>query len=65
MKAQPNHKFTVNELIKLVLIRDVQDPTIQPQHTLSVRGALKHWLNKDAVERVALKANDVRWSLKI
>lgn len=65
MKAQPNHEFTVNELIKLVLIRDGQAPIIQPQHTVSVRGALKHWLNKDVVERIALKANDVRWILKI
>ena len=64
MKAQPNHDFTVNELIKLVLIRDKQEPIIQPQHTVSVRGALKHWLNKGVVERVALKVNDVRWRLK-
>jgi len=65
MKAQPNHEFTVNELIKLVLIRDGQAPIIQPQHSVSVRCALKHWLNKDVVERIALKANDVRWILKI
>ena len=65
IKANPNHYFTVNELIKLVLIRDGQEPIIQPQHTVSVRGALKHWLNKGVVERVALKANDVRWKLKI
>ena len=63
MKAKPNHEFTVNELIKLVLIRDGQAPIIQPQHTVSVRGALKHWLNKGAVERVVLKAKDVRWRL--
>ena len=61
MKAKPNYEFTVNELIKLVLTRDRQDPIIQPQHTVSMRGALKHWLNKDVVERVTLKANDVRW----
>lgn len=65
MKVKPNHYFTVNELTELVLIRDKQDPIIQPQHTVSVRGALKHWLNKGVVERVALKANDVRWRLKI
>lgn len=65
MKVKPNHYFTVNELTELVLIRDKQDPIIQPQHTVSVRGALKHWLNKDVVERVALKANNVRWKLKI
>lgn len=64
MKLKPNHYFTVNELTELVLIRDKQDPIIQPQHTVSVRGALKHWLNKDVVERIALKANDVRWRLK-
>lgn len=65
MKAKPNYEFTVNELIKLILIRDGQAPIIQPQHTVSMRGALKHWLNKGVVERVALKANDVRWKLKI
>ncbi|WGE41435.1 DNA repair protein [Actinobacillus equuli] len=65
MKLKPNHYFTVNELTELVLIRDRQDPIIQPQHTVSVRGALKHWINKGVVERVALKANDVRWRLKI
>ncbi|WGE34467.1 DNA repair protein [Actinobacillus genomosp. 1] len=65
MKVKPNHYFTVNELTELVLIRDKQDPIIQPQHTVSVRGSLKHWLNKGVVERVALKANDVRWRLKI
>ncbi|OBX06384.1 DNA repair protein [Gallibacterium salpingitidis] len=65
MKVKPNHYFTVNELTELVLIRDKQEPIIQPQHTVSVRGALKHWLNKDVVERLALKVNDVRWKLKI
>lgn len=65
MKLKPNHYFTVNELTELVLIRDKQDPIIQPQHTVSVRGALKHWLNKGVVERIALKTNDVRWRLKI
>ena len=65
MKAKPNYEFTVNELIKLILIRDGQAPIIQPQHTVSMRGALKHWLNKGVVERAALKANDVRWKLKI
>ncbi|WP_101776328.1 DNA repair protein [Pasteurella oralis] len=64
MKVKPNHYFTVNELTELVLMRDGQEPIIQPQHTVSVRGALKHWLNKGVVERIALKANDVRWRLK-
>ncbi|AWX15547.1 DNA repair protein [Mergibacter septicus] len=64
MKVKPNHYFTVNELTELVLIRDGQELIIQQQHTVSVRGALKHWLNKDVVERIALKANDVRWRLK-
>ncbi len=63
MKVKPNHEFTVNELIKLVLIRDGQKNIIQPQHTVSVRGALRNWLNKCVVERVTLKANDVRWRL--
>lgn len=65
MKLKPNHYLTVNELTQLVLIRDKQEPIIQSQHTVSVRGALKPWLNKDVVERIALKANDVRWKLKI
>lgn len=64
MKVKPNHYFTVNELTELVLIRDGQELIIQQQHTVSVRGALTHWLNKDVVERIALKANDVRWRLK-
>ncbi|HDR1055835.1 TPA: DNA repair protein [Pasteurella multocida] len=64
MKVKPNHYFSVNELTELVLMRDGQEPIIQPQHTVSVRGALKHWLNKGVVERIALKANDVRWRLK-
>ncbi|MBN6710152.1 DNA repair protein [Haemophilus haemoglobinophilus] len=62
MKAKPDHYFTVNELIKLVLIRDGQEPIIQPQHAVSVRGALKYWLDKGVVER--LSVIDVRWKLK-
>lgn len=65
MKAKPNHYFTANELTRLVLIRDGQEPIIQPQHTVSVRGALKHWLNKGIIERITLKTNDVRWKLKV
>ncbi|MGC6248795.1 DNA repair protein [Bisgaard Taxon 45] len=65
LKAEPNRYFTVNELIKQVLIKCGQEPIIQPQHTISMRGALKHWLNKGVVERIALKANNVRWKLKI
>ena len=65
MKLKPNHYFTVNELTELVLIRDKQVPIVLPQHTVSVRGALKHWLNKGVVERIALQTNDVRWRLKI
>ncbi|KEZ15749.1 hypothetical protein HS327_02239 [Glaesserella parasuis] len=64
MKARPQHYFTVNELVKLVLVQDGQEPIIQPQHTVSMRAALKHWLNKGVVKRVALKANNVRWKLK-
>ncbi|AOF54303.1 DNA repair protein [Rodentibacter caecimuris] len=65
MKAKPNHEFTVNELIKLVLIRDGQNPIIQPQHTVSVRGALKHWFNKGVLERIELGVMDIRWKLKV
>lgn len=65
MKAKPNHYFTVNELIKLILIRDGQEPIIQPQHTVSMRGALKYWLNKGVVERLENSVIDVRWKLKV
>ncbi|AHG80561.1 ATPase involved in DNA repair [Mannheimia varigena USDA-ARS-USMARC-1388] len=64
MKAQPNHYFTVNELVKLVLIRDGQEPIIQPQHTVSVRGALKHWLDKGFVMRIEIKKNNMQWKWK-
>ncbi|MDY3124215.1 MAG: DNA repair protein [[Actinobacillus] rossii] len=63
MKAQPNHYFTVNELVKLVLIRDGQEPIIQPQHTVSVRGALKHWLNKGVVERLEIGVTNIKWRI--
>ncbi|WP_301099447.1 DNA repair protein [Otariodibacter sp.] len=65
MKAKPNHYFTVNELIKLILIRDGQEPIIQPQHTVSMRGALKYWLNKGVVERLENSVIDIRWKLKV
>lgn len=63
MKAQPNHEFTVNELIKLVLIRDRQDPIVQPQHTVSVRGALKHWLNRGVIERLEIGVTNIKWRI--
>lgn len=59
LKAQPDHYFTVNELTRRVLIRDGQEPTILPQHTISVRGALKDWINKGFVERIKNNAVDV------
>lgn len=66
LKQEPHRYFTVNELIALVLIKDGQANTpITAQHTVSMRGALKHWLNKCIVERVELKANEVRWKLNV
>lgn len=64
MKARPRHYFTVNELVKLALVQDGQEPIIQPQHTVSMRVALKHWLNKGIVERLEINVVDVRWRLK-
>ncbi|EER48117.1 ATPase involved in DNA repair [Actinobacillus minor NM305] len=64
MKARPQHYFTVNELVKLVLVQDGQEPIIQPQHTVSMRAALKHWLNKGIVERLEINVVDVRWRLR-
>lgn len=64
MKARPQHYFTVNELVKLVLVQDGQEPIIQPQHTVSMRAALKHWLNKGIVERLEINIVDVRWRLR-
>lgn len=64
MKAQPQHYFTVNELVKLVLVQDGQEPIIQAQHTVSMRAALKHWLDKGIVERLETNTIDVKWKLK-
>lgn len=63
MKKQPHHLFSVNELVTLVLIQDEQQPIIQPQHTVSVRGALKHWLNKGIIERVVINSTKIYWRL--
>ncbi|STO54635.1 DNA repair ATPase [Canicola haemoglobinophilus] len=65
MKEKPNHYFSVNELTELVLIQDGQEPIIQPQHTVSVRGALKHWLDKGVIERLEQGVTNVRWKLKV
>lgn len=64
LKAQPDHYFTVNELAEIVLIKDGKEPIIRPQHTVSVRGVLKHWLTKDVVERLEMGVTDVKWRLK-
>lgn len=64
LKTQPDHYFTVNELTELVLIKDRQAPTILPQHTVSVRGVLKHWRTKGVVERLERGVTDVKWRLK-
>lgn len=65
MKVKPNHYFSVNELTELVLIQDGQEPIIQPQHTVSVRGALKYWLDKGVIERLEQGVTNVRWKLKV
>lgn len=63
-KQEPNRYFTVNELIRLVLIKDGQANTpITAQHTVSMRGALKHWLDKGVVERLERSVTDIRWKL--
>lgn len=65
LKQEPNCYFTVNELIRLVLIKDGQaDTPITAQHTVSMRGALKHWLDKGVVERIEKNVVEVRWRLK-
>lgn len=64
MKACPQHYFTVNELVKLVLVQDGQEPIIQSQHTVSMRAALKHWLDKGVVERLEINTTDVKWRLR-
>lgn len=66
MKADPNRYFTVNELTQLALKYDNQpDTSITDGHTVSVRGALKHWLDKGIVERYALSVTDVKWKLNL
>lgn len=65
LKQEPNRYFTVNELIALVLIKDGQaNKPITAQHTVSMRGALKHWLDKGVVERIEKNVVEVRWRLK-
>ncbi|PVX39791.1 hypothetical protein C8D76_105134 [Pasteurella langaaensis DSM 22999] len=65
LKQEPNRSFTVNELITLVLIKDGQaGKPITAQHTVSMRGALRHWLNKGIVERIEYNVVNIRWQLK-
>ena len=64
LKAEPDRYFTVNELIKRVLIKCGQEPIIHPQHTVSMRAALKHWLDKGVVERLEINVVDVKWKFK-
>ncbi|HHE3464275.1 DNA repair protein [Pasteurella multocida] len=64
LKQEPHRYFTVFELISLVLIKDGQANTpITAQHTVSMRGALKHWLKKGVVERLERSVTDIRWKL--
>ncbi|QLB21175.1 DNA repair protein [Vespertiliibacter pulmonis] len=66
MKADPNRYFTVNELTQLALKYDNQpDTLITDGHTVSVRGALKHWLDKGIVERYSRSVTDVKWKLNL
>lgn len=64
LKTQPDHYFTVNELTELVLIKNGQVPIIRPQHTVFIRGALKHWRAKGVVERFKKNFVDVCWRFK-
>lgn len=65
LKQEPHCYFKVNELITLVLIKDGQaNNPITAQHTVSMRGALKHWLDKGVVERFEKNVVEVRWKLK-
>ncbi|EEY10363.1 hypothetical protein [Mannheimia haemolytica] len=65
LKQEPHRYFKVNELITLVLIKDGQaNNPITAQHTVSMRGALKHWLDKGVVERLEKNVVEVRWKLK-
>ncbi|KFJ37251.1 Uncharacterised protein [Neisseria lactamica] len=64
LKAEPERWFTVNELVSRVLAKCGQEAEISPQHTASMRNALKHWLNKGVIERDAANVVDVKWRLK-
>ena len=64
LKSEPERYFTVNELIKRVLVKCGQELTIHPQHTVSMRAALKYWLDKGVVERLEINAVDVKWKFK-
>lgn len=68
LKEEPNRCFTLKELITLVLIKDGQaDTPIIAQHSVSMYGALRHWLDKGIVERIEHIENNVvniRWRLK-
>ena len=64
LKSEPDRYFTVNELIERVLIKCGQEPIIHPQHTVSMRAALKYWLDKDVVERLEINVVDVKWKFK-
>ena len=64
LKSEPDRYFTVNELIERVLIKCEQEPIIHPQHTVSMRAALKYWLDKDVIERLEINVVDVKWKFK-
>lgn len=56
--------FTVNELIKRMLVKCGQEPIIHQQHTVSMRAALKYWFDKGVVERLEINVVDVKWKFK-
>ena len=64
LKSEPDRYFTVNELIERVLIKCEQESIIHPQHTVSMRAALKYWLDKDVIEHLEINVVDVKWKFK-
>lgn len=65
LKAEPNRYFGVTELTFLLLKADNQpESAFTEGHTVSVRGALKHWLEKGMVEREQRTTIHVRWKFK-
>ncbi|WP_314344938.1 DNA repair protein [Haemophilus parahaemolyticus] len=60
LKSEPHRYFTVNGLIKRMLVKYGQEPIIHQQHTVSIRAALKYWFDKGVVERLEINVVDVK-----